>query len=43
VLRTEPEQVADAEHRYAARYKPPRPNPARVVLEITVTRVLGNV
>ncbi|MGW0198060.1 TIGR03618 family F420-dependent PPOX class oxidoreductase [Nonomuraea sp. NPDC003201] len=43
VLRTEPEQVADAEHRYAARYKPPRPNPARVVVEIQVTRVLGNV
>ncbi|MFF4619066.1 pyridoxamine 5'-phosphate oxidase family protein [Nonomuraea jabiensis] len=43
VLRTEPEQVADAERRYAARYKPPRPNPARVVVEIQVTRVLGNV
>ncbi|MGN9786569.1 pyridoxamine 5'-phosphate oxidase family protein [Nonomuraea sp. ZG12] len=43
VLRAEPERVADAERRYAARYKPPRPNPARVVLEITVTRVLGNV
>jgi PPOX class probable F420-dependent enzyme len=42
VLRAEPEVVADAERRYAARYKPPRPNPARVVLEITVTRVLGN-
>ncbi|MFG1704233.1 pyridoxamine 5'-phosphate oxidase family protein [Nonomuraea sp. M3C6] len=43
VLRTEPEQVAEAERRYAARYKPPRPNPSRVVLEIQVTRVLGNV
>lgn len=43
VLRTEPEQVADAERRYAARYKPPRPNPARVVVEIRVTNVLGNV
>ncbi|WP_055482034.1 pyridoxamine 5'-phosphate oxidase family protein [Sphaerimonospora mesophila] len=43
VLRTEPEQVADAERRYAVRYKPPRPNPSRVVVEITVTRVLGNV
>ncbi|MFG6194448.1 TIGR03618 family F420-dependent PPOX class oxidoreductase [Nonomuraea sp. JJY05] len=43
MLRTEPEQVADAEHRYAARYKPPRPNPSRVVVEIHVTRVLGNV
>ncbi|MEV4178672.1 pyridoxamine 5'-phosphate oxidase family protein [Nonomuraea sp. NPDC049709] len=43
VLRTEPEQVADAERRYAARYKPPRVNPARVVVEIHVARVLGNV
>ncbi|GAA4509140.1 pyridoxamine 5'-phosphate oxidase family protein [Nonomuraea ferruginea] len=43
VVRAEPERVADAERRYAARYKPPRPNPSRVVLEIEVTRVLGNV
>jgi PPOX class probable F420-dependent enzyme len=43
VLRTEPEQVAGAERRYAARYKPPRPNPSRVVVEIQVTKVLGNV
>ncbi|MFC6081994.1 TIGR03618 family F420-dependent PPOX class oxidoreductase [Sphaerisporangium aureirubrum] len=43
VLRAAPEDVADAERRYTARYKPPRPNPARVVLEIQVTRVLGNV
>ncbi|GAA1646384.1 TIGR03618 family F420-dependent PPOX class oxidoreductase [Nonomuraea maheshkhaliensis] len=43
VLRTEPGQVADAERRYAARYKPPRPNPSRVVVEILVTNVLGNV
>jgi PPOX class probable F420-dependent enzyme len=43
VVRTEPERVADAERRYTARYKPPRPNPARVVVEIQVTRVLGNV
>ncbi|SPL97959.1 unnamed protein product [[Actinomadura] parvosata subsp. kistnae] len=43
VVRTEPEEVADAERRYTARYKPPRPNPARVVIEIRVTRVLGNV
>ncbi|MEO3810652.1 pyridoxamine 5'-phosphate oxidase family protein [Sphaerisporangium sp. B11E5] len=43
VVRTAPGDVADAERRYTARYKPPRPNPARVVLEIQVTRVLGNV
>ncbi|MGR6917511.1 pyridoxamine 5'-phosphate oxidase family protein [[Actinomadura] parvosata] len=43
VVRTEPAEVADAERRYTARYKPPRRNPARVVIEIRVTRVLGNV
>ncbi|MFI6599655.1 pyridoxamine 5'-phosphate oxidase family protein [Nonomuraea sp. NPDC050536] len=43
IVRAEPEQVADAERRYAARYKPPRANPRRVVVEIQVTRVLGNV
>lgn len=39
----DPESVADAETRYAARYKPPRANPTRVVIEVTVDRVLGNV
>jgi PPOX class probable F420-dependent enzyme len=34
--------VADAEARYAQRYRPPRANPARVVIEIWVDRVLGN-
>ncbi|MFD0902893.1 pyridoxamine 5'-phosphate oxidase family protein [Actinomadura sediminis] len=43
VLRTDTESVADAERRYAERYKPPRVNPERVVIEIAVTRVLGNV
>lgn len=43
VLRDDAEAVADAERRYAERYRTPRPNPRRVVLEITVTRVLGNV
>ena len=37
------ESVVDAESRYAARYKPPRVNPTRVVIEIAVDRVLGNV
>ena len=37
-----PAAVADAEARYAARYRPPRVNPERVVIEITVDRVLGN-
>ena len=35
--------VADAERRYAARYRVPRENPERVVIEIAVDRVLGNV
>ncbi|MEV6524027.1 TIGR03618 family F420-dependent PPOX class oxidoreductase [Longispora sp. NPDC051575] len=43
VLRDDPESVADAVRRYAARYKQPRVNPERVVLEIAVTRILGNV
>ena len=34
--------VADAVARYARRYRQPRENPARVVLEISVDRVLGN-
>ncbi|WP_030919090.1 pyridoxamine 5'-phosphate oxidase family protein [Streptosporangium amethystogenes] len=43
VLRDTPEEVADAERRYALRYRAPRVNPDRVVIEIQVTRVLGNV
>jgi PPOX class probable F420-dependent enzyme len=38
----DPESVADAERRYAARYREPRPNPERVVIAISVTTVLGN-
>lgn len=34
--------VADAEARYTVRYKPPRENPRRVVIELTVSRVLGS-
>ena len=37
-----PADVADAEHRYAARYRIPRANPRRVVLTIAVDRVLGH-
>ncbi|WP_019145782.1 PPOX class F420-dependent oxidoreductase [Aeromicrobium massiliense] len=37
----DPESVADAEARYAERYRPPRVNPQRVVLEVTVTDVMG--
>lgn len=39
---SDPERVADAVRRYAARYRPPRENPQRVVIEIAVTRVLGS-
>lgn len=39
---TDREAVADAERRYAARYRVPRENPERVVIEIAVDRVLGN-
>ncbi|MDA3643602.1 pyridoxamine 5'-phosphate oxidase family protein [Saccharopolyspora indica] len=43
VVRDDPEAVADAERRYEQRYKRPRANPSRVVIEISVTKVLGNV
>jgi F420H(2)-dependent biliverdin reductase len=42
VVRDEPDAVADAVARYAVRYRQPRENPARVVLEISVDRVLGH-
>ncbi|MEV0069678.1 pyridoxamine 5'-phosphate oxidase family protein [Amycolatopsis sp. NPDC050768] len=42
VLRDDPEAVEDAENRYAARYRQPKPNPKRVVLEIRVRKVIGN-
>ncbi|WP_405889857.1 TIGR03618 family F420-dependent PPOX class oxidoreductase [Streptomyces sp. NBC_00133] len=41
VIKDDAASVADAERRYAERYKPPRPNPERVVIEITVTRAMG--
>ena len=43
VVREDPESVADAERRYAERYRTPRVNPDRVVIEITVTRAMGTV
>lgn len=42
VVRADAAAVAEAEYRYGVRYRQPRPNPDRVVLEITITRVLGN-
>ncbi|WP_055545622.1 pyridoxamine 5'-phosphate oxidase family protein [Streptomyces sp. NBRC 110028] len=41
-VRTEPELIADAERRYTERYeRTPRPNPHRVLIEITITRAMG--
>lgn len=34
--------VADAERRYAQRYRPPRENPLRVVLVLEVDRLMGH-
>jgi hypothetical protein len=42
VVRDDPDAVAEAVRRYAARYRQPRPNPARVVIEVTVLRRLGS-
>lgn len=38
----DPERVAEAVRRYAERYRVPRENPTRVVIEIAVERVLGS-
>jgi F420H(2)-dependent biliverdin reductase len=42
VVKDDAVSVADAVARYAVRYRQPRENPARVVIEISVDRVLGN-
>lgn len=42
VVKDDAASVADAVERYARRYRQPRENPARVVIEISVDRVLGN-
>lgn len=34
--------VEDAVRRYAARYRQPRVNPERVVIEVSITKVLGS-
>jgi len=39
----DPAAVADAVERYAVRYRQPRVNPTRVVIEVHVERVLGNI
>lgn len=42
VVSADPERVALAVKLYAARYRQPRPNPQRVVLEVAVEHVLGS-
>lgn len=39
----DPARVAEAVRRYAERYRQPRSNPDRVVIEVAVQRILGNV
>ena len=41
VVRDDHASVAEAERRYAERYRTPRENPSRVVIEISVDRILG--
>ena len=40
-VRDDAESVAEAVRRYAARYRTPRENPNRVVVEVRITRILG--
>lgn len=39
VVKDDPDSLTDAERRYAERYKPPRPNPERVVIEMVTTAI----
>ncbi|MDT5009315.1 MAG: hypothetical protein QOH57_932 [Mycobacterium sp.] len=41
-VNTDPEAIRDAELRYAQRYRTPRENPKRVVIEVQIERVLGS-
>jgi PPOX class probable F420-dependent enzyme len=41
-VNTDVDAVRDAELRYAQRYRTPRANPKRVVIEVQVERVLGS-
>lgn len=42
VVSDDPARVAEAVRRYALRYRQPSENPARVVIEISIDRVLGS-
>lgn len=39
---SDPDRVTDAVQRYSARYRQPRVNPTRVVIEVAVSSVLGS-
>ena len=41
-VRDDPESIDEAVRRYASRYRAPRVNPLRVVIEVRVTKVLGS-
>jgi F420H(2)-dependent biliverdin reductase len=41
-VNADPAAIGEAERRYAERYRTPRPNPRRIVLEIAVARILGS-
>jgi PPOX class probable F420-dependent enzyme len=41
-VNADPSAVTEAERRYAERYRTPRPNARRIVLEIAITRILGS-
>ena len=43
IVTADPEAVAEAVRRYAERYRPPKDRQDRVVIEITVDRILGRV
>ncbi len=38
----DPATIAEAERRFERRYRPPRPNPERVAIAISVMRVMGH-
>ncbi|MCQ4081665.1 pyridoxamine 5'-phosphate oxidase family protein [Streptomyces sp. RB6PN25] len=42
-IATDPDAVAEAERRYAERYRTPDANPDRVVIEIALTSAMGRV
>lgn len=42
VVSADPDRVAEAVRRYAERYRQPRVNPERVVIEISVDRTMGH-